>query len=237
MFAALLSLVLAKAPVWVSLLVQGAFVVAGIVESRRRAKRDRQSREAAARDRIVTVRSTNAPEYAVYGLARVGGVMVHLPFTHGEHHRYASVTIALAPHEIESIEDVYLDGESIGPLDANGYVQDGSPYFWKRFEAATHRVDSAPAKDAIIELPHKPSKIETVSFTTETGSAISIPSGEYELNGNAFKLKTDAAQGQALTIDYQHAPPQKKAYTDSSFNGTTVTLPEATVIVLPETVI
>lgn len=64
----------------------------------------------------------------VYGETRVAGDLKYWT-THGPDQEFVSLVYLLADHECESIVDVQFDNVSIGPLDGNGDVQDGSPWY------------------------------------------------------------------------------------------------------------
>lgn len=219
-----------------SLIAQGALVVYGVTEARRQAKRSRQAREASYRDRTVTVRSSNAPARIIYGRARVGGVLVAPPWTHGDDRRFMTAVIALANHEVEAIEDILIDGESIGALAPDGMVQSGSPYFWTRREAISHPLTAAPASGGTITLQYTPAKIETVAYEATDSVTVYLQAGTgYTLSGRVVTITTDAAQGRPLTITYQYTPAQRSTYTDADFDGSSATLPHTAVRVLQVT--
>lgn len=214
--------------------IQGALVVYGISEARRQAKRARQAREASFRDRTITVRSSNAPAQIVYGRALTSGVLIAPPITHGDDRRYLSAAIYLASHEVQEIEDILLDGESIGPLDARGYVQSGSSYWKTQRTAATRKVASAGASGSTITLDHTPDKIESVAFETADSVTEYIDAGStgYTLSGRVLTLNTDRAQGRPLTVTYQYTGPMRSTSTDESFDGVPATLPHTAIRII-----
>ncbi len=72
-------------------------------------KKDSPSMPTLARkDQTTTVRSAVASKKTVYGETQVGGVMVYLDSS-GAENEYAHMVIAMAPHEVEEIGDIYFD--------------------------------------------------------------------------------------------------------------------------------
>lgn len=76
------------------------------------------------RDRLQTIRAPAAPRVMVYGRARLGGVIVFAAST-GDTNEYLHLVVALAGHELDGVEHVYLGDEEIGSRDGNGNVIDG----------------------------------------------------------------------------------------------------------------
>lgn len=237
MLAQLVALGTSFATGFTALALQGALIAYSIYETRRQRKKLRDARENSIRDRVVTIRSSNAPIQLPYGTTPVPALQLTKPFTHGDDRRFLSVPLALAGDEINAITDILFDGESIGPLDARGYVQAGSKYFWTRQAVATHRVDAAPASGGVIELEHTPVRIESVAYeTTDNVTAyLDAGPGGYLYTGRSFALTTDLAQGRPLVITYKFSTPQRDLYTDPDFDGVSTTLPNTPIRVISVT--
>lgn len=67
----------------------------------------------------ITLRQPAAFRQIVYGTQRVGGVLVYVSTTGSKHDQYNAI-IVLAGHEIDSIENVYLDGRQVYFLGSGG---------------------------------------------------------------------------------------------------------------------
>lgn len=118
-----------------------AFVVATLAygESRRRkASRAmdaaRQAHNANLQDRTINVLSTAAPWQIIYGQCEVGGSIEGI-LTSGDTDQFKHLVIVWAAHACTSIEDVKINGVSLGTLDGNGYVTAGK---WWREQTAVH---------------------------------------------------------------------------------------------------
>lgn len=86
------------------------------------ANKARQDQFAASlKDRNVSGIATEFNYRRVYGQSRVGGNIVAM-FSTGAVSELKHLVAIACQHEVESIDDVYLNGKSIGPLDSNGFA-------------------------------------------------------------------------------------------------------------------
>jgi hypothetical protein len=99
---------------YASLLVNGALLVAGGARSRRAKRRATAAYEASLSDRKVVLRSADAARPLVYGRARVGGVLAY-GVTSGVQSQYLHLVSAMADHELDAIEAVYLGDGPVTP--------------------------------------------------------------------------------------------------------------------------
>lgn len=76
------------------------------------------------RDRTISGIATEFPARYVYGAARVGGNVVAC-FTSGDRDQYKHVVAVLCQHESHAITEIFINGASVGPLDASGYAVGG----------------------------------------------------------------------------------------------------------------
>jgi hypothetical protein len=86
-----------------------------------------RARKQAAKDvvsRRDVIRSSSAPHRMIYGAVRTAGVLVYAEVT-GTEKEYLHLVVAVAGHEVHSIDDVWLDETLLGPLDVDGVVQTG----------------------------------------------------------------------------------------------------------------
>jgi len=118
--------------------------VYGGLQQRRKAKRaaaeQRDAFNAQLTDRTVNLLGADNPWPVVYGEDTVGASFAAL-LTSGERDEFKHLVAVWAAHECEGILDVQINGESIGPLDSEGYVTPGSR--WYR-ESSTPRVETVP---------------------------------------------------------------------------------------------
>lgn len=123
----------------------GAYIYAAVVavgvygasnarrKMRAEAARQKAEYNSSLTDRSQSLLSPNPPHRVVYGRAITGGDVVAIfttdkqgvdkdgnPYTKAD--AYKHLVIHIASHEIESIEEIFIDGIALGPLDANGDV-------------------------------------------------------------------------------------------------------------------
>ncbi|GGI16460.1 hypothetical protein [Oxalicibacterium faecigallinarum] len=84
----------------------------------------RDAYNAGLQDRTLNRMATDSPYTFVYGRARVGGDLAGI-LTSGSRDEYQHVIIVHAAHECDGVEEFYVNGEALGPLDANGDVTTG----------------------------------------------------------------------------------------------------------------
>jgi hypothetical protein len=131
--------------------------VFGAASGRRKARKaaalQRAEYNASLQDRSVTTLSANPPWRIVYGRCITGGDIVAI-FTSdktGTRPNGASYTkpdalkhlvIVLAAHQVQAINEVFIDGVALGALDGSGWVTTGE--FYKAGEATFRTVSIAP---------------------------------------------------------------------------------------------
>jgi hypothetical protein len=79
---------------------------------------------AEAQGRTQVVRSNVQPRNMIYGRAMTSGPLIFAASTDapGKTNQYMHLVIALADHECDAVEEVYLGESPVGALDPNGYV-------------------------------------------------------------------------------------------------------------------
>lgn len=126
-------------------IAQGALLVGGLALSSWQAKRAkskaREAYNAAQVDRMANVVTSIAQRELVLGRVRKGGA-VYFRGSAGQHKSTFIAHLALAAHEIDAVELIYLNDRPV-TLDASGYVLD-EPY--ARTELITTSGDTAPAE-------------------------------------------------------------------------------------------
>lgn len=99
----------------------------------------RSSYNAGLQDRNVTGLSAEAPWQVVYGNpAPVGGSLVSI-LSSGAKEEFKHLVIVFAAHECQAIDEIYLDGEPVGALDASGNCTTGA-FFEARADEAISEV-------------------------------------------------------------------------------------------------
>lgn len=190
-------------------LIAAALVVNGIVQARQARKAAKRAYEDSMQDRTLTIQSASAPHVWIYGRARVGGVFVRKPFTSGDHSEYLHLQFVLAGHEVDAIEDIWFGDESIGTLDANGYVTTGRYYkttHEPRIEVLT--VDGSHQ----ITLAETPTQILSVAgpLAGDGGYPEFVP-GDPGANANAYSVSGSTltfnalSDGLSMTVTYTRA--------------------------------
>lgn len=85
---------------------------------------------AEAQGRTQIVRSNVQPRNIIYGRAMTSGPLVFAASTDGsKKNQFMHLVIALADHQCDAIEEVYLGEDAVGPLDASGNATGGK--YWK----------------------------------------------------------------------------------------------------------
>lgn len=115
--------------VWVANLTIGqiigtALVVNGVLSAKRQRDAARRAWEASLQDRKLVVRSAESARTITYGRDRVGGTLVYA-CTSGPYSEFLHLVIAIAGHEIDAIEEVYLGEDALGTLDGSGWATGG----------------------------------------------------------------------------------------------------------------
>ena len=159
------------------------------MSSNAKRKAERQARaayNAAQVDRLANYPSTVAPRELVLGRVRKGG---HVFFRDsvGQYREKFVVLIALAGHEIDGVEQIWLNDIAV-TLDAGGWVQT-APYLLTRRE--TGRVAGTVAPPEAI-----PGTIYTEMFGGEEGELVTVY--QYEVNTPKARITVyTGAPGQA----------------------------------------
>ncbi|WP_434033599.1 phage tail protein [Cupriavidus sp. a3] len=94
---------------------------------------------AEAQGRTQIVRSNVQPRNMIYGRAMTSGPLVFAASTdgNGKTNQFIHLVVALADHECDAIEEVYLGEDPVGGIDVNGFVT-GGKFLKLRGESTTH---------------------------------------------------------------------------------------------------
>jgi hypothetical protein len=190
-----------------------ALAVASVVFGQE-AKRKRRNMEADARrnhnaslqDRMVSVLATNSPWRIVYGTAEVAGSL-EVILTSGSRDEYQHLVMVLAAHECHSIDDIRINGESLGALDGSGFPTSGK-YFRASTETVTVNVAFNGAGQGTLP----------VGGAALVGVVLTIPSGS---EFDSFETSYPGATLLGTTISGGPiSQTAKVTYTRSSSSGT-----------------
>lgn len=150
-------------------------VVGGLAyaaEQARKAKAQaRDTYNASQVDRLVNISSGVAPRELVLGRVRKAGTVFYKAST-GQYNKDMYLAIALAGHEIDAIEQIYLNDQPV-TLDVDGYVQE-APYHSTRKEVATDTADI----NGVVVLP--------ASYIT--GSASAVTGSSHDTSGVSVSI-------------------------------------------------
>jgi hypothetical protein len=175
-------------------------------------------------DRMVNVASSVAGRELVLGRVRKGGAVFFKGAT-GTNNDTFVMCLALAAHEIDAVETVYLNDVPV-TLDGSGYVQE-EPYKMAKLENAQETFSGSS-----IVLAHVP---EAASVTvTRPGEASTEPGGQYNTIPVAHTLVGSTVTiGDALggTVSYQYNAAVSKVRI-RSYLGTASQTADATLISL-----
>lgn len=177
-------------------ILKTAFVIGAAARANSQRKKARRAMLDSIQDRTIMVRSAVADCPIVYGRARVSG-----PFrpvgTAGSLAERFSFTVSLAG-PIDAIEEVWFGDESLGALDANGWVTTGR-YVKARQDYAT-KVGTVPV-GGIITLDHTPDSVASVAV--DTGTDNGYESVAFSVAGNQVTISS-AYAGKWVNVTYYH---------------------------------
>lgn len=178
-------------------ILKTAFVIGAAARANSQRKRARREMLDSIQDRTIMVRSAVADCPIVYGRARVSG-----PFrpvgTAGSLAERFSFTVSLAG-AIDAIEEVWFGDESLGALDANGWVTTGR-YVKSRQQYATKVVPSLDGS-GIITLDHTPDSVASVAV--DTGTDNGYESVAFSVAGNQVTISS-AYAGKWVNVTYYY---------------------------------
>lgn len=197
-----------------SLWALGASVVLSVYQRDTAKRKARAQFNASQVDRLVNTGGTTQPRMLLMGRVRVGG-FVAFRGSVGVHKEKFVMILALAAHEIDAVEQVYLNDTAV-TLDGNGYVLT-APYALSRTE--TGRATYAPGA-VTITLDHDPmagsievtakrdlsdrGRTETVRLPfSVSGRVVTLTSGPW--------VPASFLDSQAPTVAYQHTLVTPKA--------------------------
>jgi hypothetical protein len=180
-----------------------AYAVYGSVDARRKqrkaAAQARAEYNASLQDRTVTTLTADPPWQIIYGQCRVGGAVVAILTSDKTAYRtngttytrpdsYKHLVIVLAAHQVQAINEVYIDGVAVGTLDGNGWATTGD------FKPATKETRKATVTGTTLTLTIPAVTIVAAYSTSGVGvevesvdrtANVSISGGGYTLNNSS----------------------------------------------------
>jgi hypothetical protein len=206
-----------------------AILAGGLAYSQsQKSKAERAARaafNAAQVDRLVNVSSSIASRELVMGRVRKGGAIFFKGSVGADNSKFV-MCIALAAHEIDAVETIYLNDVPV-TLDGSGYVQE-EPYRIARLESAQESFAGSS-----IVLAHVP-EAASVVVTRQTNTGSTEPGAQYDSEIIAHTLAGSTVTiGDSLggIVSYQYTAATSKVKI-RSYLGTSTQTADATLISL-----
>jgi hypothetical protein len=223
--------------------IQIAITTYGLYSANRQKKQAKAAAAAALSDRTIQVPATDMSRDIVYGERVVGGRWAYAVEPRDEPaiidgiqrpaNEYFFVVLALAvDHEIESIEDILFDGQSVGPWQGGPPFLDGSPYavgedskyFKVERRVSTDKGKTSPTGEIV--LPRFVSRVLTITMAegaypadpdrpgyVEPGTPTAAPPS-YVTSFNVVQLPLEFAnRGYTITWEYEIREPKVQIWT------------------------
>lgn len=144
----------------------------GAAQKRRMERKARAEYNSRLQDRTITAISTDAPLRYVLGRARVGSDVVAI-FTSGSKDQYKHLVCVHAAHECDGIEEIYIAGKALGPLDADGaptsgdYVKVSTESKFEVHSTATFTLEFEPNAGSVMVIHDYGEGQENIAFTQD----------------------------------------------------------------------
>lgn len=181
-----------------------AYAAYSIYDAKRQARNQKSAAQAAITDRLVSARVSADPVKLVYGRTRVAGTVLYA-CQHGSLREYVTLVLALAPHPITSVDEIWFNDKWIGTLDGSGNVTSGSA-FWKADTRVVSELRPHDGPGTTVSLSIAPTQILSVSIG-DSGSGeyggILQPGVDYTLDGTDVTWVSSLGSGYAITFTYQ----------------------------------
>jgi hypothetical protein len=204
-----------------------AILAGGLAYSQsQKSKAERAARaayNAAQVDRLVNVSSSIASRELVMGRVRKGGAIFFKGSVGADNSKFV-MCIALAAHEIDAVETIYLNDVPV-TLDGSGYVQE-EPYRIARLESAQESFAGSS-----IVLAHVP-EAASVVVTRQTNTGSTEPGAQYDSEIIAHTLAGSTvtiADSLGGIVSYQYTAATSKVKI-RSYLGTSTQTADATLI-------
>jgi membrane protein implicated in regulation of membrane protease activity len=168
----------------------------GSAKQRRQERAARNEYNSKLQDRTITSVATEAPHRYVYGRAKVGSSIVAI-FTSGDKDQYKHLVCVHAVHECDAIEEVYVAGKALGPLDAGGSVTSGD------YCPTSTEIDSIVTTGTAASLPANalPDTVNVFFHEDQGEGAVVIPLAATVSN---FTVSFDNPTGRQIWVQYNY---------------------------------
>lgn len=221
-------LIMNAAAVASGVLLAGSLALSAYQSSRAK-KKAREAYNASQVDRLANVVTTVAQRELVLGRVRKGGPVIFRGSAGSLNERFI-VHLALAAHEIDAVEAVYLNDQEV-TLDSDGYVTT-APYYQERKVSAKAYIYNPGTS---VTLPFTPVAGSVTAHVPTSDSGVSV-GGWSELAitvaGNVVTLDAGASAG-TVEINYQHIVGTSYARIRSDLGAGTATADSRTMELFP----
>jgi hypothetical protein len=228
-FAAFIGTEMVLTAVALNAIASGMILAGGLaysaVQKRNAERAARAAFNAAQVDRLVNVSSSIASRELVMGRVRKGGAIFFKGSVGADNSKFV-MCIALAAHEIDAVETIYLNDVPV-TLDGSGYVQE-EPYKMAKLENAQETFSGSS-----IVLAHVP-EADSVVVTRQTNTGSTEPGAQYDSEIIAHTLAGSTVTiGDSLggIVSYQYNAAVSKVKI-RSYLGTSTQTADATLISL-----
>lgn len=181
-------------------IITAAYVVGSAVDGRRRARHmAADARRASMQDRSVMVRSATAYRTVTYGRDRVSGAIADM-FTTGDREQYLHILVAIAGHEIDAVEAVYLNDVELPAPDVDGFIQSGS--FVRTRVTAGAQTSLTSSGGGVVTLSQSVTRVTSVVHEPPGDTGPTVLGGWSHTGGTATISGLPASTAN-LTVNYE----------------------------------
>jgi hypothetical protein len=149
-------------------------------------------------DRLTNALTAEEPYQVIYGEAKVGGAITAV-LKSGNKDQYRHIVMVHAAHEVQEINQIYINGTALGTLDSNGNVTSG-----KYFKGDSSQLtDTFTVDDATYTLSNTPN-VDGITAVIDQGENGYASFGIVSVVGNVVTLSSDILSyiGQSVQIRY-----------------------------------
>lgn len=171
----------------------------GVYQAHEARKDARRAYNNSLQDRNVTLYGGEVPWQIIYGEAPVKPAVAAI-LTSGDRDEYKHVVTVWANHECEGCTDVRIAGESIGPLDVNGWVTTGK---WATTETTAATATVVLDASGNGTLPHAPLEIFDVQSYLGGDNGFEYATPTYTPGNPAFSVAGWGSR--TVTVSYTRA--------------------------------
>ncbi|MGO4304184.1 phage tail protein [Cupriavidus sp. RAF12] len=192
----------ASALVATALMVAASLITGAITKSR---SSNGFSNEAQGRTQVV--RSNVQPRNIIYGRAMTSGPLIFAASTGGptKKNQYMHLVIALADHECDEIEEVYLGQDAVGQLTSDGFAADGK-YVKRWGESRTYNAATSGQTSITLTLPDPViTLLSAVALkgSGDSGSQWTITDLSWEPGSKTVTLRGIEPDATSITLSYE----------------------------------